>query len=144
MHEDYIQILSDYILKSLIIYLIPIVVIFVVSIIIYFKKRNFKSLIGNLLLVILVFFIGALQIVPAFIDIKNNSIEQIDYYYAYFSSENQDGEWNSIYITVELYNGNKMDLKASEYFPFEIEKGIIVYAKRSKIILKYTGTVIEE
>ena len=147
MPPEYLDILMEYLFFVWTILLIPIAVI-IIALIISLAKRKWKfnkTVIWEGILLVLIIIIGVAYTAPVAIDASQNSIEIAQYSYAYYYNQDESNGLFHRSILVETDNGTKVYLNdTKDNFPFEIENGTIIYAKHSKIILEYTGTVINQ
>ena len=147
MPPEYLDILMEYLFFVWTILLIPIAVI-IIAMIISLAKRKWKfnkTVIWEGILLVLIIIIGVAYTAPVAIDASQNSIEVAQYSYAYYYNQDESNGLFHRSILVETDNGTKVYLNdTKDNFPFEIENGTIIYAKHSKIILEYTGTVINQ
>ena len=151
MNEQYLNTLTDYLkleCKWFIIILGILLLYAVVKIIISKKKGRKLNIKSSLLFAILVFFVIVLElinIIPVSLDIKENSVESIEYSTAYVSNQDKPNSLWKVPILVEGSNGPMITLQnTSEDFPYATENGTIIYAKHSKIILEYSAKVIHK
>ena len=147
MPPEYLDILMEYLFFVWTILLIPITVI-IIALIISLAKRKWKfnkTVIWEGILLVLIIILGVAYTAPVAIDASQNSIEVAQYSYAYYYNQDESNGLFHRSILVETDNGTKVYLNdTKDNFPFEIENGTIIYAKHSKIILEYTGTVINQ
>ena len=147
MPPEYLDILMEYLFFVWTILLIPIAVI-IIAMIISLAKRKWKfnkTVIWEGVLLVLIIILGVAYTAPVAIDTSQNSIEVAQYSYAYYYNQDESNGLFHRSILVETDNGTKVYLNdTKDNFPFEIENGTIIYAKHSKIILEYTGTVINQ
>ena len=154
MKNEYIEILNTYIFSIWKFLLFPIIIILSIAVFKFFcsKKKKIKNTIKDYLIIIFLFFgfitIGCIHTFPAIIDANQNSIENITFESAYYYNQsvlNDDAMLGTKPILVCKTDGTKIELQDSTFdFPFEIENGTIIYAKNSKIILEYSGNIINE
>ena len=147
MPPEYLDILMEYLFFVWTILLIPIAVI-IIAMIISLAKRKWKfnkTVIWEGILLVLIIILGVAYTAPVAIDASQTSIEVAQYSYAYYYNQDESNGLFHRSILVETDNGTKVYLNdTKDNFPFEIENGTIIYAKHSKIILEYTGTVINQ
>ena len=147
MPPKYLDILTEYLFFVWTILLIPIAII-IIAMIISLAKRKWKfnkTVIWEGILLVLIIILGVAYTAPVAIDASQNSIEVAQYSYAYYYNQDESNGLFHRSILVETDNGTKVYLNdTKDNFPFEIENGTIIYAKHSKIILEYTGTVINQ
>lgn len=152
MNLQYADILSGYIAFTWKILCIPIIVLLVIFIVCLIKNRHnlkskkvVKGLLTDVFLLVCFLALGAVETVPAYLDIKENATAVVPYESAYYYNQSDDVNIFKTPILVVLNDGTQMELgDASLDFPFETANGTITYAKHSKIILDYTGTVVHE
>ena len=156
MEQEYLEILKDYLFTTWKILIVPILVIIIIMIItlaknnwkIICKRKYNKSIILEFVLVLLILISGTIYTIPVIFDITQNSIKIEQYEYAYYYnqaySEDNYGLFQQPILVVKKDN-TKIQLNDTTYdFPFEIENGTIIYATHSKIILEYSGTIINQ
>lgn len=154
MNEAYVELLTSYMLAVWKLLLIPIAV-FVVVLVVDFVKRKWKIVqngkiskvfLVDSFLIIGIVVIGFVHTVPVKMDINKNAIENVSFETAYFYNQsylNEDVLLGYNPILFELGDGTKLELGDTTFdFPFEVENGTVVYAKHSRIILEYSGTVV--
>lgn len=151
----YETILRDYIVSIWRFCLIPltlVLVAFVAHIIKNRKKlksqKTRKGIFLNVFLLLGIVLIGAIHTVPAATDIRQNAVIVAQYKSAYYYNQsylNDEAFLGRNPIMVVLSDGTHLELGDTSFdFPFEMENGTIIYAKHSKIILEYSGTIIHE
>lgn len=154
MNEAYVELLTSYMLAVWKLLLIPIAV-FVVVLVVDFVKRKWKIVqngkiskvfLVDSFLIIGIVVMGLVHTVPVKMDINKNAIENVSFETAYFYNQsylNEDVLLGYNPILFELEDGTKLELGDTTFdFPFEVENGTVVYAKHSRIILEYSGTVV--
>lgn len=146
MSGTYLEILNDYTFKR---WILVIITMFVTAVIgaIWFKytKTNKKVVLLVTLLLIPGFALAnVIDLIPVKSDIRNNAVEQVEFSSAYYEPESGGLSYVTTDIRVKPTKGKSFVLKDSQKFPYEMKNGTIIYASRSKIILKYSGTVVRE
>ena len=156
MGQEYLIILNDYLQfmwKLLCIPIIAMIVIIVFSL----AKRKWKLkqngkldkvIICELAIAFLISICGVIYTIPVLIDIDQNSITVESFKYAYYYNQAYTEDNYGLLqrpILVVKDDNSKIQLNDTTYhFPFEIENGTITYATHSRIILEYSGTVINQ
>lgn len=107
----------------------------------YIKKRHKPIAFLLILLVLSLPLANVLDLMKARSDIRNNAVEQVEFSTAYW---HKDEDILTAEIRVIPTKGRSFVLTDSKRFPKEMKNGTIVYGSRSKIILKYSGTVVED
>lgn len=156
MELEYLLILKDYLGLIWSILSIPILIIIAI-IIIGLAKRKWKiknnrkydkAFVFDMILVLLISLCGVIYTIPVLIDISRNSITTVSFEYAYYYNQAYTEDNYGLLqrpIMVEKEDDSKIQLNDTTYhFPFEIENGTITYATHSRIILEYSGTVINQ
>jgi len=152
MENEFTEILQSYIISMWKLFLIPILIIVIAAIVKFVKNKKSQRSIKDYLLIIFLFWgfivCGCAHTVPAMIDLKQESVETTDFESAYYYNQsviNDNAMLGLKPILVCRTDGTEIELQDSTFdFPFEVEDGTITYAKHSKIILEYSGTVINE
>lgn len=153
MNETYVDLLTTYIFSVWKLLLIPIAVFVVVLVVDLIKRKGkivqngkiSKVFLVDSFLIIGIVVIGLVHTVPVKMDINKNAIEKVSFETAYFYNQsylNGDVLLGLNPILFELEDGTKLELGDPTFdFPFEVENGTVVYAKHSRIILDYSGTI---
>lgn len=147
MNPEHLEILIEYLFFVWTILLVPIGILIIAIIISLVKRKGKfnKIVVWEGVVLALVLIMGIAYTAPVAIDVSQNSIETAQYSYAYYY--NQDESNNLFYRSVLVKTDDETKLYLNDVkddFPYEIENGTIIYAKHSKIILEYTGTVINQ
>lgn len=110
------------------------------------KKERLRVIRWEVLVLVLVLFLGAIESVPAIIDMKTGDICEVNYQRAYYHLQEDEGSFmlRPINVRVEDKEEEIRLYDTHSDFPYDIRNGTIVYGKRSKIILAYTGKVIHQ
>lgn len=153
MNFDYYDLLNYYIISIWKFLLIPIAVFVVILVADLIKRKGkivqngkiSKVFIIDMFLIVGVIVIGLVHTVPVKIDINESAIEKVSFETAYFYNQsylNGDVLLGLNPILFELEDGTKLELGDPTFdFPFEVENGTVVYAKHSRIIIDYIGTI---
>lgn len=149
MNVEYSEILSAHISAIWKLLSLPIVISLVISIVFFAKNaKGFKKFTNCIIFVLGIIVIGLVNTIPAFMDLRNNSTETITFKTAYYYNQSylNDEAWLGLRpILIIKSDGTQIECQDSNLdFPYEIKDGKITYAKHSKIILDYSGTVIHE
>ena len=154
MKFEYYDLLNDYIFSIWKFLLIPIAVFVLILVADLIKRKGKITLNGkiskifiiDMFLIVGVIVIGLVHTVPVKMDINENAIEKVSFETAYFYNQsylNDDALLGINPILFELEDGTKLELGDPTFdFPYEVENGTVVYAKHSRIILDYSGTII--
>lgn len=154
MKFEYYDLLNDYIISIWKFLLIPIAVFVVILVVDLIKRKGkivlngkiSKVFIIDMFLIVGVIVIGLVHTLPVKMDINENAIEKVSFETAYFYNQsylNDDALLGINPILFELEDGTKLELGDTTFdFPYEVENGTVVYAKHSRIILDYSGTII--
>lgn len=142
MIDEYVNVLNRYLLHCWIFCGIA-VLICTVWIIVELKRKTFDK--NSLLLVFIggVFlFIGLWHTVDVRLDIKQNSIETVYFDNANYDADVSDSSGDFLAfaqrVTVRDVDGQVLELFCiRNIFPYEAEKGKLVYATHTELILEY-------
>lgn len=145
MDTNFKSILYQYFFQDSIIFIIIFFVLLLIILIEIKKKKRIKIIIAELCILIFS-FIGIVSIfVPVQLDISKNDIIQVGYSSGYLYTQSEHSELS---LATPYYfktdKGYNIELSVVDGMPNEIKNGTIVYSKRSKVLLKYTGETVKE
>lgn len=152
MKAEYIAIFESFLRFFGIVYGVGLLIILVVLCITLYKNRKkvkkerLRAIRWEVLVLVLVLFLGAIESVPAIIDMRTGDICEVNYQRAYYHLQEDEGSFMLRPINVRVEDKEEeIRLYDTHFdFPYDIRNGTIVYGKHSKIILAYTGKVIHQ